>query len=285
MKCLETTLRIIKSDGSASGTTNFNVRRIIMDIIVSIDDTDSIDSRGTGELAEMIASFIENNKWGITQPITRHQLLLHKDIPYTSHNSSMCFKAEINQERLQDIIDYAADFLKRESEPEADPGLCIVVIDNLRDEKKLIDFGQKAKRTILTKEDAWELAKELNIHLSEHGGTGQGIIGALSGAGLRLSGNDGWIKGSHKINSSNNIITAKELCSYKNIDKVRYINGSDLEDNEEIMLGKLVKPMLIEGEFVVLVDKIDKEGNEVKWKCCSKQQLMHIEELKLNVVN
>ncbi|GIM29244.1 hypothetical protein CPJCM30710_19100 [Clostridium polyendosporum] len=256
-----------------------------MYILLCIDDTDSIDSRGTGTLAEIIANTIESSGWGKRYAVTRHQLLLHKDIPYTSHNSSMCFGAEIEAKYLQNIIDYTVDFLQRESEPESDPGLCVVVVDYLKDNKKLIDFGYKAKRVVLTKENAYDLAKELKIHLSEHGGTGQGIIGALAGAGLRLSGNDGWFKGSHKIKTSDNIIKVSELCSYNNIDKVRSVEGRYLEDDEMIALGNLVKTVLVEGEFVLLVDEVNEESCGVKWKTCSKQQLRKYEEMKFNVVH
>lgn len=254
-----------------------------MNILVCIDDTDSIDSRGTGELAENIADNIESCGWGKTCAVTRHQLLLHKEIQYTSHNSSMCFSAEIQSEHLQNIINYAGDYLKNESEPEADPGLCVVVVDDLRDDKSLIEFGYMAKRMILSKENAYDLAKELNIHLSEHGGSGLGVIGALAGAGLRLSGNDGWFKGAHKVKTSNSIIKVSELCSYKNIDRVKCIHGEYLENNEEVVIGKIVKTMLIDGQAVVLVDKVDIEGNGAKWKTCGKQQLREYEEMKLNV--
>lgn len=254
-----------------------------MNILICIDDTDSIDSRGTGELAEIIARNIENYGWGKTYLVTRHQLLLHKDVPYTSHNSSMCFEAEIEPKYLKNIIDYAADFLNNESEPGSDPGLCVVVTDNLNGNEKLIEFGYKAKRMILTKENAYDLAKELKIHLSEHGGSGLGVIGALAGAGLRLSGNDGWFKGAHKVKTSNSTIKVSELCSYNNIDRVKCIHGEYLEDHEEVVIGKLVKTMLIDGQAVVLVDKVDIEGNGAKWKTCGKQQLMNYEEMKLNV--
>ena len=253
-----------------------------MKIFLCIDDTDSIESRGTGELAEIIANSIEKLNWGKAGMVTRHQLLLHKDIPYTSHNSSMCFEAEIEEKQLENLIKYASEFLEKESEPKSDPGLCVVSMDFLIDSRKLIEFGYKTKKTILTKEEAYKLAKELNIHLSEHGGSGQGVIGALAGAGLRLSGNDGWFKGSNKLNPSNNIIKVSELCSYSNIDAVKDINGKYLEDKEEVILGKMVKSMLIDGKAVILVDKA-KEDSNIKWKVCGKRQLMDYEEMKLNV--
>ena len=54
-----------------------------------------------------------------------------------------------------------------------------------------IDFGYRAKQVVLTKSNAYKLAKKLDIHLSEHGGSGQGVIGALAGVALRLTANDG----------------------------------------------------------------------------------------------
>jgi len=256
-----------------------------MQILVCIDDTDNIESRGTGELAEMIAQAIEKQDWGKCSWITRHQLLLDPAVPYTSHNSSMCFKADINIEYLQQIIDYAANFLEQESQVDADPGLCVIVIDDFLDTKSLIDFGYRVKREVVTKDDAYNLASRLNVHLSEHGGTGQGIIGALAGAGLRLSDNDGWIKGKIKINAPNNIINVRDLCSHPAIDKVRNMHGGYLEDSELIVLGAMVKSIIMEGRAVVLVHKSDEANDLSLWTTCSKKQLANYEELRTLVEN
>lgn len=166
----------------------------LMRILVSIDDTDNFTTKGikgTGDLAKNIARAIKSNGWGNSSRITRHQLLLHEDIPYTSHNSSMCFEAEIDPQYLQAVIDFSVQHLETESEPEADPGLCVIIPDRLADPVRLIDYGYRAKREVLDKNDAYVLASELGIHLSEHGGTGQGVIGAMAGAGLRLGATTG----------------------------------------------------------------------------------------------
>ena len=257
-----------------------------MQILVSIDDTDNLDSRGTGELADLIAKAIENMGYGITQPVSRHQLFIHEDIPYTSHNSAMCFSADVNEAFLGNIIQYAENFLKKESAEGSDPGLCIVKVDMLEDKKRLIEFGYKAKKIVLVKETAYSLANELNIHLSEHGGTGQGVIGALAGAGLRLSGNDGKHRGSHKLNTSENKVTVSELCSNKNIDKVKDMNGTFLKDDEIVMLKDKVKTVIINRESVLLVEKsISLEAGislyeDYKWTNCTKQQIKDFEELR-----
>lgn len=250
-----------------------------MKILVSIDDTDTIkkddvDVIGTGELAGMIAEAIEKNKWGRCAGITRHQLLIHPDIPYTSHNSSMCFEADLDSAFLSPLIDFAADFLACESTPDSDPGLCVAVTERISRPNWLISFGYMAKNYIKTKEEAYDLARKLNIHLSEHGGTGQGIIGALAGAGLRLSGNDGRFKGKMKTKATDDVITAGDICSQGKVDKVKCLEeGITLQDNVPIIMGDFVKTVLLYGKSVLPVYPIYEEGNRVGWHTYTKKQL------------
>lgn len=247
-----------------------------MQIIVCIDDTDHITtkgSKGTGDLAQHIARTVKEMGWGTSSRITRHQLLLHEDIPYTSHNSSMCFEADVDPRYLQDLIMFCSLYLERESEPEADPGLCIAVVENLADVRPLIDFGYRAKREVLTKEDAYRLAGGLDIHLSEHGGTGQGVIGALAGAGLRLGGNDGAFKSRHKVGQPGEMLTAARLRDLAKVDAVQDPEGRLLEDHEPVLLGQMVKSILSGGRAVIPVQKeASIEGSSV-WKTCSREHI------------
>lgn len=251
-----------------------------MRILVSIDDTDTmkmdgVEVRGTGELAGLIKKSIEDQGWGRCDPITRHQLLIHPDIPYTSHNSSMCFEANIQEALLDDVIDYASDFLARESTPDSDPGLCVAVTDRISRPGWLISFGYMAKNYVLTKQDAYDLAEMLGIHLSEHGGSGQGIIGALAGAGLRLSGNDGRFKGKLKIKAPNDIITAGEICSQGKVEMVKCLEeGIILHDDDMIILGDHIKPVWLYGKSVLPVSKIyDQSAEQPRWQTYSKSQM------------
>ncbi len=151
-----------------------------MNILVCIDDTDNLESRGTGELASLLASQLEELGWGESRFVTRHQLLVHPDIPYTSHNSSMCFAATLREASLLPcFIDHAGRFLERESAPGSDPGLCVAASPQLGDPAPLVAFGRAAKEQVLDKAAAYALAGELGIHLSEHGGSGQGVVGAV----------------------------------------------------------------------------------------------------------
>jgi len=240
-------------------------------ILVCIDDTDNIDSRGTGELASIMAATIEEKCWGKATPVTRHQLLIHPDIDYTSHNSSMCFEAEIEPEHLADITRFSMDYLVNESAEGSDPGLCIVLLDTLKDKKELINYGCRAKKSVLSKKTAYALAKKLDIHLSEHGGTGIGVIGALAGTGLRLSGNDGRFRGHFKIDRQSDIVSIGQIKEQTHVECVKTLDGEFLLDSEQIKLGNKVKAVLLENKSTLMVYKNIEEPDV--WQTCTKQQL------------
>ena len=244
-----------------------------MKIFVCIDDTDNIESRGTGELAALLAADIDKNGWGRSHYITRHQLLVHPDVPYTSHNSSMCFAADIHNSQLDTVISHAGNFLKKESAKGSDPGLCIAVSDRLTRPETVIEFGQKAKRMILTKQESYGLANDLGIHLSEHGGTGDGVIGALAGAGLRMSGNDGRLRGKIKIDSPNQTIKVSEICAHPSVDEVRNLDGQVIPDDQIIELGEKVKTVLLGGKLILLVMPVEGETSSASWRTCPKHVL------------
>lgn len=148
-----------------------------------------------------MADAIVKNGWGERSRVTRHQLYVHEDIPYTSHNSSMCFEVYIKEVYIEEMKRYFIEYLEKNHAEGSDPGLCIIDFSTLSDGTKeaLISFGKKAKKEVLTKDEAYEFARKHQIHLTEHGGTGIGVIGALAGCGLRLTGNDGRFRGKEKL--------------------------------------------------------------------------------------
>ena len=82
-----------------------------MKVLIAIDDTDNLETPGTGHLASDLIDLLEKEGLGKGSPITRHQLYVHEDIPYTSHNSSMCFEAEIEESNLGRVTEFCQDFL------------------------------------------------------------------------------------------------------------------------------------------------------------------------------
>ena len=102
-----------------------------MDLLICIDDTDDIDSRGTGDIAELLAQGLADEGLAECGRVTRHQLLVHPDIAYTSHNSSMCFPAAIDEKALDPVTSWCMQALATESVEAADPGLCVVALEKL----------------------------------------------------------------------------------------------------------------------------------------------------------
>ena len=243
-----------------------------MKILIAIDDTDNLETPGTGHLASALSDLLEKNGLGKGSPVTRHQLYVHPDIPYTSHNSSMCFEAEIDSKNHERVILFCQNFLIRESAPGSDPGLCIVDIEALRERDTLIEYGRKAKEIILNKKIAYKLAASLDVHLSEHGGTGDGIIGALAGTGLRLSGNDGRLKGHFLVGDVNDTLMVKELLKKTGADIVRTEDGHTLNDDDNVRIGKKVKAVYLDHKSVLLVFPVENNGNGNLWETCSKEQ-------------
>ena len=244
-----------------------------MRVLVCIDDTDNLESIGTGKLAHIIIGEIEERGWGSCEAISRHQLYVHSEIPYTSHNSSMCFGVELDGVNLEHLINYAADFLIRESAAGSDPGLCVVVPEQLKEPERLIEFGFKAKGAVLTKKDAYQLASQLGVHLSEHGGTGGGVIGALAGTGLRLSGNDGRLRGRLKIGSINDEVSVSDIKSQTIVNIVQSLDGQMLNDHDLVRLGEKVKAVLMGGKVVMPVYPTDANNGGARWQTCTKEQL------------
>ncbi len=247
-----------------------------MRTLICIDDTDNIDiKRGTGQLAALLAEEITSQGWGACEPITRHQLFVHPNVPYTSHNSAMCFAVDTRPDHIADIIQYGGEFLKRERAIGSDPGLCVAVPERLTNPGWLIAYGFSAKQEVLNKDYAYGIAQELGIHLSEHGGTGDGVVGALAGAGLRLSGNDGRFRGKFSIALPGQAVTVADIYAQTYITKVRNkADGRFLSPNELVEVGEVVKAVLIDREPVLLVNPLPIPGNQgAVWRTCSKEEL------------
>ena len=92
---------------------------------IGFDDTDCPDSdRGTGKLARWFHRELPEGCriWGVV----RQQLLVHEDIPYTSHNSSACVIVEMPEMGLlDDLVSRAARHLECHALDGSDPGLCV----------------------------------------------------------------------------------------------------------------------------------------------------------------
>ncbi len=155
-------------------------------IFIGLDDTDNLESRGTGHLAREIATALSD-----TFPllgVTRHQLLFDPRVPCTKKNScaailldapSTC-DLEAVRSRVRDIM--LGDFVDG-----SDPGLCVTSCVPA----EITEFGRRAQCDLVTQAEARAVAQAHGIVLEGLGGDEDGVIGALSAVGLAASGSDG----------------------------------------------------------------------------------------------
>ena len=166
-----------------------------MKLFVCIDDTDNLDSIGTGELLENMMREAAVRGLAKSGFVVRYQFLIDDAIPYTSHNSAMCCTAETEDRAV--FTAFCESYLRHNAAEGSDPGLCVLTDDETLNYAPLIAFGKRAQTEVVTKAQAYVAAAAFgkDVHLSEHGGTGGGVIGALAGAALRAGKEEGRIKG------------------------------------------------------------------------------------------
>lgn len=157
-----------------------------MRVYVCFDDTDCLGAdRGTGKLVRWFTERLPEGctTWGVI----RQQLLVHPDVPYTSHNSSGCAVIDVPEGfDLDGLAELGAAHIAEHFIEGSDPGLCIA--PETVDLAPLIAFGNRAAIEVVTQDDARTAAVAAGVHLSGHGGTCDGIIGAIAGVGLTAGG-------------------------------------------------------------------------------------------------
>ena len=226
------------------------------DLLIGVDDTDSLTSKGTGFLAQRLVAALEEEGLGRAVGATRHQLLVDPAIPYTSHNSSACIAWRGAEDEL-DITAFAARFLETQSAPGSDPGLAVASVALWSDPERrgrLVDFGRRAKAEVLNQALAYGVAAGCDVHLSGHGGTHGGVIGALAAVGLHLSGDDGlflWMPG---IRTLSGWATYHDLLHLVPIDVALDPKGAEPGPDDVIELGTWVRPVLVGGRAVLLLE-------------------------------
>jgi tRNA(Ile2) C34 agmatinyltransferase TiaS len=151
-----------------------------------LDDTDTLETRGTGHLARAIASALAADYRVLG--VVRHQLLVDPRVPCTKNNSSATVMVDADgygdPARLVDRVRsmMLADFV-----PGSDPGLCVAH----EVPSAVSEFGRRAQRELVTQAEARALAQEHGLWLEGLGGTQDGVIGALASVGLSATAEDG----------------------------------------------------------------------------------------------
>jgi tRNA(Ile2) C34 agmatinyltransferase TiaS len=153
---------------------------------IGLDDTDNLESRGTGHLAREIAAALaaEHPMLGVT----RHQLLVDPRVPCTRNNSCATIALETNGEvDPQALLEQVQRWVLDDFQAGSDPGLCVARTVPAA----VMEFGCRAQRELVSQAEARALARAHGIPLVGLGGDEDGVIGALAAVGLAASGEDG----------------------------------------------------------------------------------------------
>ena len=239
------------------------------DVVIGIDDTDNLSSRGTGWLAQQLLAELADGGFGRCSGATRHQLLRDPRIPYTSHNSDAVLAWHsapgVTPEALAEAV---GAYLASHSASGSDPGLSVGVPARLDGaaRERLAAFGRAAQSDVLTQADAWSLAAATGVHLSGHGGTQDGVIGALAGVGLHLTGEDGfflWMPGTREVPDR---LRAAELMAAIPVDAALDPDGNSPGPDDVVELGDWVRPVLRGSRAVLLLDRPRTDGDDRIWR-------------------
>lgn len=215
------------------------------DTYLGIDDTDTLESPGTGRLVQELMVELEGDGWGQALGATRHQLLIDPRVPMTSHNCSAAVAWRLaDGASIAGLAERVGAFLLANTPVGSDPGLAIATRAEAAPAREaLAAFGVRAKGDLLSQGTARLLARQLGIHLSGHGGTEDGVIGALAGVGLHIGGSDGlflWMPGIRGLAGTS---TTADLLDAVPIDHVGPLNGPGPRADEVIKLGNWVRPL------------------------------------------
>ena len=221
-----------------------------MRIYIGFDDTDNLGAdQGTGKVARWFEDRLPEACR--LEGILRQQLLIHEDIPYTSHNSAACMILNAPDHSLtQKLVADAIAHVEMHSLEGSDPGVC-VVCEGDPSLPRLMDFGYLCTRKIVTQKEAIKAASR--SHLSGHGGTNDGIIGAAAAVGLSSSGWCGRFIEFGRLREYADFVTAGTLMS-RGIQVVSIDRDAKVPAPDEMVLtNRWVRPRLLSGRPVLMV--------------------------------
>lgn len=238
-----------------------------MIILIGIDDTDNPETRGTGFQARTMAEQLTARAGVSVLGITRHQHFVHPDIPYTSHNSSACLRLEA--EDPQAVWHLCSTYLAAAAAPGSDAGLALALPGQITD--PLIAWAFSTKSSVVTMDQAYNLAISTGILLEGFTGNRQGIIGALASVALCHNGNDGRFiatRGNYHLRQlPAGIYLAKDLLKITRAGQITDLQYNLIPMDAEILVSDYLRPVLRNQNCIILVTKTE-QGDD--WESAGK---------------
>lgn len=216
-------------------------------IYVGIDDTDTLETPGTNQLARALAADVAADFR--CRLIVRHQLLSDPRVPCTSKNGSASLLFEPRSAPgAAELVARLRQGMKERFIAGSDPGLCVTAVVP----EAVQAFGKRCQREFVRQAEARRLASDCGVYLEGLGGTEDGVIGALAAVGLVAGQNDGrvvhigqWpddLTGPHRL----------ETLRERGVE-VRQLDGGESVAEGRVDVGKHLRPNLRGGRIVLFV--------------------------------
>jgi hypothetical protein len=220
-------------------------------LYLGLDDTDSLERGGTGQLARSLAERLVAAIPGVAiEGVSRHQLLQDPRVPATRRNRCSCVVVRPAAAPIEDVTALARDHIGAASVPGSDPGLCVVEEADIG--PVLVAFAHRAKSELVDQAAARRAAAEAGARAEALGGTGDGVIGAVAAVGLRRTEDDGWLTLWRGIRSLEGTLTVAQLLT-EGLDGVEDEQGHRLAADQPVETGGHVRPALRKGRRILVV--------------------------------
>lgn len=215
-------------------------------IYVGMDDTDEIGTPGTGHQARHLAGLVQAR--GATCAVSRHQLLVHPDVPMTKNNSANVVHVWGWTAGQEDLFALACQTVDERSAPGADPAVCVAQ----RVHEEVQRFGARAQSEILQPREALALASEHHMLLDALWDRPDGLVGALAGLGLASTGRDGRFVMVGRIRELAGEATVQEVLA-AGVVAVRMMDGTPVHEGT-VAPAERMRPSLVDHQPVLYVE-------------------------------
>ena len=231
-------------------------------IYVGLDDTDTLETPGTNQLARRLAAALPAGFAFVVA--LRHQLLFDSRIPYTSKNgcASLLVRPEAGRS-AEELIPVFRREMHAWYVDGSDPGLCVAG----RVSSAITEFGQRAQRAVVRQDEARHLAHSCGVHLEGFGGTEDGVIGALAAVGLLAAGDDGRVVNLTGWDWPDPFagMQSVEAVRARGVDEVRDAGSGATVESGLVDIGKHLRPSYRGGRVILFVEPFDLETT-TQWR-------------------
>ncbi|HEX6534711.1 MAG TPA: hypothetical protein VF041_08935 [Gemmatimonadaceae bacterium] len=227
-------------------------------IHIGIDDTDTLDTPGTNQLARRLAAALPAGFAFVAA--LRHQLLFDPRIPYTSKNgsASLLVAADPGHD-ASELVPVLRREMRAWYVPGSDPGLCVAGEVPLA----VTAFARRCQAEPVRQAEARALAARHGIHLEGLGGTEDGVIGALAAVGLLAWGSDGRVVHLAGWPWPDPFAGEQPVRAVlaRGVGAIRVLSSGEMVRDGVVDVGKHLRPAWRDGSAVLFV-----EGGNGRWR-------------------